>query len=125
MKNTVFKYFKFGKRVNLLALILLNANCFLHNFSESLFFNRSLSDLIFVFLFSFLFISFHSFPLSWLSSSFIHLWHVHVCNIHRVCFNDFSMNLIAVKTGRAQTSNDINGEPIKKKRREGKMKLYG
>lgn len=53
--------------------------------------------------------------LTWLSSR-LSIRGLHVYNIHHVCFNDFSMNLIAVKTGRAQTSIDIKGEPIKKKR---------
>lgn len=78
-------------------------------------FNRSLSDWIFVFSFSLLFISFHfaSHSFTFYRLLFIH---TNVYGIHHVCFNDFPMNLTAAN-GTAHKSNDINDEQIYKEKR--------
>lgn len=74
------KYFKFRKWVNLLALISLNANCFLHNF-----FYRSLSDYYF---FS-----------CWCSSIDLYTYlytHIHVYVLISTCFLCFLLDFVVV-----------------------------
>lgn len=79
-ENTLFKYFKFRKWVNLLGLISLNANCFLHNFSSFAVVFPPFELIYWLYMHNFI-LSFLFFFLFFLSSLNIFRWCAcHPCN---------------------------------------------